>query len=95
MKSLRPKGESNRKTTAISSETDEKAFAEIVAMIQSARQKALASANIALIDLYWQVGEIISSRINTDGWGKRTVESLASYIQVQNPGVKGFSPQNL
>lgn len=95
MKSLRPKGESNRKTTAISSETDEKAFAEIVAMIQSARQKALASANIALIDLYWQVGEIISSRINTDGWGKRTVESLAFYIQAKNPGVKGFSPQNL
>jgi hypothetical protein len=85
MKSLRPKGESNRKTTAISSETDEKAFAEIVAMIQSARQKALASANIALIDLYWQVGEIISSRINTDGWGKRTVESWHPIFRCRTP----------
>ena len=79
----------------MSSEADKTAFAEIVYMIQSARQKALASANITLIDLYWQVGEIISSRINTDGWGKRPIESLASYIQAQNPGIKGFSPQNL
>lgn len=95
MKSSRSKGESSRKTIATFSEDDEKAFAEIVAMIQSARQKAMASANIVLIDLYWQVGKIISSRINTDGWGKRTVESLASYIQARNPGVRGFSPQNL
>ena len=64
-------------------------------MIQSARQKALASVNIALIDLYWQVGKVISHRITTDGWGKGTVGALACYIQTQNPGVKGFSQQNL
>ena len=74
---------------------DEQAFAEVVEMIQSARQQALAAVNIELIDLYWKLGETISSRITTDGWGKGTVSALASYIQEQNPGVKGFSAQNL
>jgi predicted nuclease of restriction endonuclease-like (RecB) superfamily len=95
MKSSKPKEENNQKTAAISVELNEQAFAEIVAMIQSARQKALASVNIVLIDLYWQVGKVISHRITTDGWGKGTVGALACYIQAQNPGVKGFSQQNL
>lgn len=37
----------------------------------------------------------ISHRITSDGWGKGTVNSLASYIQEQNPGIWGFSAQNL
>jgi hypothetical protein len=64
-------------------------------MIQCSRQKALASVNIALIDLYWQVGEVINRRIATDGWGKGTIRELSAYIQAQNPGVNGFSQQNL
>lgn len=95
MKSSKTKGENFPKTDDISSEPHEQVFAEIVAMIQSTRQKALASVNIALIDLYWQVGEVISRKISNDGWGKGTVGALASYIQEQNPGIKGFSQQNL
>jgi predicted nuclease of restriction endonuclease-like (RecB) superfamily len=30
-----------------------------------------------------------------DGWGKGTVGELALYIQRQQPGVRGFSAQNL
>jgi predicted nuclease of restriction endonuclease-like (RecB) superfamily len=78
-----------------SKSNNELAFSEVVEMIRSARQKALAAVNTTLIDLYWQLGETISHRIMTDGWGKGTVGALSSYIQVQNPGVRGFSPQNL
>ncbi len=92
MTSSKPTKGSMEKTNAIS---NEHAFAEVVEMIQSARQKALNAVNTALIDLYWQLGETISHRIMTDGWGKGTVGSLSSYIQSQNPGVRGFSPQNL
>jgi predicted nuclease of restriction endonuclease-like (RecB) superfamily len=75
--------------------SEEEIFAEVVEMIRSARQQALAAVNTALIDLYWKLGETISLRITTDGWGKGTVNSLASYIQEQNPGIRGFSAQNL
>lgn len=75
--------------------SEEETFAEVVEMIRSARQQALAAVNTALIDLYWKLGETISLRITTDGWGKGTVNALASYIQEQNPGIRGFSAQNL
>lgn len=92
MKSSKSKKGSVEKTNSIS---NEQAFSEVVEMIRSARQQALTAVNTALIDLYWQLGEIISHRIMTDGWGKGTVGALSSYIQVQNPGVRGYSPQNL
>ncbi len=92
MTSSKPTKRSGEKTNVIS---DEQAFSEVVEMIRSARQQALTAVNTALIDLYWQLGENINHRIMTDGWGKGTVGALSSYIQAQNPGVRGFSPQNL
>lgn len=71
------------------------AFAEIVALIASARQRTLTAVNGALIDLYWQVGRAISTRIADEGWGKGTVETLAVHIARHHPGQRGFSPQNL
>ena len=75
--------------------SDEKSFAEVVEMIQAARGRALAAVNTVLIDLYWHVGEFISRRIGTAGWGKHTVEDLSAFIQKHNPGIRGFSSQNL
>lgn len=92
MKSSKSKKGSVEKTNSIS---NEQAFSEVVEMIRSARQQALIAVNTVLIDLYWQLGENISHRIVIDGWGKGTVGALSSYIQIQNPGLRGFSPQNL
>ncbi len=73
----------------------DESFAEIVGLIEQARQRAYQAVNTALIDLYWQVGEEISRKIAVAGWGKGTVDELALYIQRQQPGIRGFSPQNL
>ena len=83
------------RSTAAKAVLQEERFAEVVQMIQVARERTLSAVNTALIDLYWQVGKTISSRIASDGWGKGTVTALASYIQSRQPGVRGFSPQNL
>ena len=83
------------RTTSGKAVLQEERFAEVVQMIQVARERTLSAVNTALIDLYWQVGKTISSRIASDGWGKGTVTALASYIQSRQPGVRGFSPQNL
>jgi len=48
-----------------------------------------------LIDLYWRVGEYISRRIASDGWGKSIILSLAAYIRRRDPNARGFSAQNL
>ncbi len=73
----------------------EDSFAEIVTLIEQARQRACQTVNTQLIELYWKVGEYISRRIESDGWGKSTVKELSTYIQRRQAGLRGFSPQNL
>ena len=83
------------KTKAAPTVPPETSFAEVVRLIESARQRAFQAVNTELIDLYWRVGEFISRKIKTDGWGKGTIASLATFIQRRQPGIRGFSPQNL
>lgn len=82
-------------TSLIPPDREQQAFAQVVELIRLARERAMASVNTTLIDLHWQVGEFISQRIDTDGWGKGTVTALADYIRRRYPGVRGFSQQNL
>ena len=70
-------------------------FTEVVQLIEAARQRVNRTVNAELIDLYWQIGEYVSRKIATDTWGKSTVKALASYIQLHQPGLRGFSPQNI
>jgi predicted nuclease of restriction endonuclease-like (RecB) superfamily len=70
-------------------------FAEVLKLIETARQHAYQAVNTALIDLYWHVGQYISLKIETDAWGKSTVTALSTYIQMRQPGLRGFSPQNI
>jgi predicted nuclease of restriction endonuclease-like (RecB) superfamily len=70
-------------------------FDEVLALIDTARAQAVAAVNTALIDLYWKIGATISDRVAAAGWGKRTVEALAAYIQRRQPSVSGFSASNL
>jgi predicted nuclease of restriction endonuclease-like (RecB) superfamily len=73
----------------------EPAFREIITLIQQSRQQALQAVNVMLIDLYWGIGERISRRIASDGWGKSTIVSLAEFIRRRDPNARGFSSQNL
>jgi len=73
----------------------EAAFNEITELIQSAKQRAYRAVNTELVNLYWQGGEIINHRISEEGWGKGTIETLSVYIRKSQPGIRGFSAQNL
>ena len=74
---------------------EEKSFTQIVKLIQKSKQRAFAAVNKELIDLYWNIGKYIGKKVDSDGWGKGTVEKLARYIQKEMIGSRGFSPQNL
>ena len=75
--------------------TEEAGFAEIVGLIAAARQRAFQAVNTALIDLYWQVGEFISRKIEAAEWGEGVVPQLAAYIARTQPGQRGFTRPNL
>ena len=75
--------------------TSSAGFDDVLALIESARTRALGAVNTALIDLYWSIGEHISQKIAGAGWGKGTVQELAIYIQRRQPNARGFSASNL
>ena len=75
--------------------TTHTAFNDVLNLIESAKQRAYRAANTELIDLYWAIGQYVSHKINTEGWGKNTVQLLANYIQLHQPSLRGFSAQNI
>jgi predicted nuclease of restriction endonuclease-like (RecB) superfamily len=70
-------------------------FAEVITLIQTARQKVIATTNQELIELYWRIGKYISERLAASEWGQKTIEQLADFIQTCEPGIKGFEKRNL
>lgn len=70
-------------------------FTEITQLIVSARQRAVQAVNTALIDLYWQVGQIISRKIAAAEWGDAVVPQLAAHLAQTQPGLRGFTRANL
>ena len=70
-------------------------FAEVVSLIQQTRTHVIRLANTALIDLYWNIGQYISEKIEASDWGDGVVKQLADYITKNAPEAKGFSDKNL
>ncbi|MEK7274148.1 MAG: PDDEXK nuclease domain-containing protein [Candidatus Desantisbacteria bacterium] len=73
----------------------DKQFSEVVQLIQKARDKALKSVNTELVNLYWEVGKYINSKVESAEWGMGVIDNLADYLKGTMPGLKGFSPQNM
>ena len=94
-KPSRPGAKRLQAAPALEAAPDERAFAEVLEMIQAARGQALAAVNTTLIDLYWRVGEYISRKLDTAAWGEGVVEALARYIQRRQPNLRGFTRRNL
>lgn len=73
-----------------------KSFVEdIKKRVRASQYEALKAVNKELIALYWDIGRQIAQKQKKLGWGKSVVESLASDLRKEFPGIKGFSTQNL
>lgn len=73
----------------------DKRFADIIRLIKKSRANAIKLVNAELIDLYWNVGEYISNKIEYSKWGDSIVIELSKYIQKTEPEIKGFSDKNI
>lgn len=70
-------------------------FDEVLELIVTSKVKVFKQINSELISLYWDIGEYISNKIKSDGWGKNTVKELSDYIFKKDPNLKGFSQSNI
>lgn len=72
-----------------------KNFAEIVKIIQCARENAYRKINEELILTYQRIGKILFEKSKDSDYGDRYIDSLSNYIKNKFPGIKGFNRAGL
>lgn len=73
----------------------DKRFTDIIHMIKQSRASAIKAVNAEMINLYWNIGEYISKKIEQSEWGVSVVAESAKYIKTHEPETKGFSDKNV
>ena len=63
--------------------------------ILSSRYKAATLVNKELLQLYFSVGKFISTKIKKERWGAKVIETLSADLQIEMPGLRGFSATNI
>jgi predicted nuclease of restriction endonuclease-like (RecB) superfamily len=63
--------------------------------VTQAQYEALKTVNRELILLYRDIGRVIVEKQEQFGWGEGVVQQLARDLQVEFPGVRGFSRRNV
>jgi len=72
-----------------------KLLTELKTRIHTAQYAALRAVNKELITLYWDIGQLIEERQETEGWGKAVVERLSADLRAEFGEKSGFSGRNL
>jgi len=74
-------------------------YKEIVLNLKStilqSRYIAARLANKELLNLYFQIGRIITDQIKKSDWGTKIIETISNDLQNELPGLRGFSTGNL
>jgi predicted nuclease of restriction endonuclease-like (RecB) superfamily len=70
-------------------------LAELKHRIQVERLRVVLASNVAMVMLYWDVGQRILEKQSAEGWGARVVDRLSADLREAFPDMQGFSPRNL
>lgn len=68
---------------------------EVKDRIRRAQVRATMAANAEMLSMYWDVGRIVASRQETEGWGAAIIPRLSRDIRNDLPELKGFSERNI
>ena len=63
--------------------------------IREAQYAALKAVNTELIEMYWDLGQLITEKQEQYGWGENVVRRLSKDLRVELEGMSGLSAQNL
>lgn len=70
-------------------------FTEVKEQIKSSQIKAALAVNSSLIQLYWNLGELIVEKQKKHSWGDGVIDELSRDLKSEFPGMQGFSARNL
>ena len=71
------------------------AVKDIKLAILQTRAKAARLANAEALKLYFFVGGYISKKTRNAKWGSGAIDALSNRLQVELPGLRGFTPTNI
>ena len=71
------------------------AVKDIKLAILQARARAAQMSNVEALKLYFFVGGYISKKTRNAKWGSGAINALSDRLQVELPGLRGFSPQHI
>ena len=95
MSGSRPTMKSKSSLGQFATEPTETSFAEVVGLIEQARQRAYQAGNSELVGLYSRIGEYISAKLASAVWGEGVVDRIAHHLARKMPGQRGFTRRNL
>jgi predicted nuclease of restriction endonuclease-like (RecB) superfamily len=70
-------------------------LSELRRRIEEARLRAVIDANATMTRLYWNLGRIILTRQEAEGWGAKVVDRLSLDLRAAYPDMNGLSARNL
>jgi len=70
-------------------------IADLKKNIVQSRYIAARQANKEQLSLYLRTGQMLSESISAENWGAKVIEQIATDLQRQLPGLRGFSYRNL
>lgn len=63
--------------------------------VQSAQTKVALSINLAVLELYWEIGKEIELKLESANWGTKIIEQISIDLMLEFPNIKGFSKRNI
>lgn len=68
---------------------------DIKVRIRRGQTRAILSANAEMVQMYWDIGQMLDAKQNEKGWGSRIIPELSRDLKNELPEIKGFSERNL
>lgn len=70
-------------------------LSDIKQRVRHSQHRAVLSANVEMVVMYWDIGRMIANRQKMEGWGAAVIPRLAIDLKNELPDEKGFSERNI
>ena len=70
-------------------------LSDIKTRIRQAQNRAVMSANAEMLHLYWDIGRMVTTKQEVEGWGAAVIPRLAVDLRSDMPEINGFSERNI
>ncbi|MCH8486900.1 MAG: PDDEXK nuclease domain-containing protein [Candidatus Cyclonatronum sp.] len=73
----------------------QEAFHDVISLIEESRKRAYQKVNEELVLLYFNIGRMVSEKVEAGSWGDGSVNELATFINNRFPELRGFNRRGL